>query len=253
MRSDIDIQCYEICVFCRNLFRQVRPFLRHQCKDKKQGNDNTKEFYMRERCAQLRRYATKKLDQMLGWDKKSHERTKKRGHEAVDGCSELHQSSKVHLVTVDGDTDQWFSAENDLLGNNPPSNMSHELLIVCVTGVPSRSNLRNSMQPTPMPSLSNGSAIPSSSLSNAGLSTPFPFSQMMERSPNFMLGFAPIFDSITITPCYDQPQLFSSNTLNGDYPAVSPLGTPSHILQAPAPEHQEGYRQTNSGTGAIPY
>lgn len=122
MRSDIDIQCYETCVFCRNSFGRVRQFLRHRCKAKERGDDNAKEFYVRERCAQLRRYAAEKLDQVLAWDKKSHGRTKKRGHEAVDGCSELHQPAKVHLVAVDGDTNQWFPAENDLLGNNLPSN-----------------------------------------------------------------------------------------------------------------------------------
>ncbi|KAF2182596.1 hypothetical protein K469DRAFT_752085 [Zopfia rhizophila CBS 207.26] len=126
------IRCYEICVICRDSFSRVRPFLRHQCIRKNRKNDKTKEFYMRERCAQLRRYATKRLDQVLAWDKKSHERTKKRGHEEVDGCSESHPPSKTHMATVDGNADPWFLAENDLLGNDPPSNMSHELLIVCV-------------------------------------------------------------------------------------------------------------------------
>lgn len=126
----------------------------------------------------------------------------------------------------------------------------HEFLIVHITGVPSQSNVRNFMQPTLLP---NGPATPTSSFFNAGLSMSFPFAQTMERSANYTLGFAPIFEDITITPYYDQPQLFSSNTLNGDYPAVDPFETPDHTLETPAPEPQGGYGQTNGRTGAIPY
>jgi hypothetical protein len=43
----------------------------------------------------------------------------------------------------------------------------------------------------------------------------------------------------------------SSNMLDGDYSAISPLETSSYILQAP--EHQGSFGQANGRTGANPY
>jgi len=230
----------------------VRSFLIHTCEARRRGDDNAKEFYRKERCAQLRRYAGKRLHHMFAREDTNQERTKKRGHDAIDGCAE-DQPSKTHLDTVDGDIGHWFPVGNDSLGNEATSSMPYELLIVRVTGVTPQRIVRNAMQPTPMPLLADESAIPTSSLPNAGLSAPFPFPQMMERSPNPPLRFAPIFEGTTIMPCYDQLSSFSSNMMNRDYLATSSLGTHNLILQASELEHQGGYRQTIDGTGAVPY
>ncbi|KAF1993220.1 hypothetical protein P154DRAFT_82954 [Amniculicola lignicola CBS 123094] len=227
----LHVQCYEMCVFCRDSFHRIRPFLMHQCGAKMRADDKAKEFYMKERCAQLQRYATETLRRMLSREDTNHERVGKRGHEGVDECLE-HQSSKVHMATADSNADQWFPVED----TSP--------------GVPFQSNARSFMQPA---LLSNGPATPASSFFNAGLSMQFPCSQTMERPANYTLGYAPIFEDITITPCYDLPQLFPSSTLNRDYSAIGPFESPDHSLEARAPEHQGGYGQTNGGTGAIPY
>ncbi|PVI02630.1 hypothetical protein DM02DRAFT_653294 [Periconia macrospinosa] len=111
------VQCYETCVFCRTSFNRVRLFLIHQCKAKTRVDDKAKEYYMKERCAQLRRYATESLHQMLAREDTSHERTRKRGHEVMNECSER---PSPQMTTVDAD--RWFPVDNSP-GNEPASNM----------------------------------------------------------------------------------------------------------------------------------
>ncbi|PVH90667.1 hypothetical protein DM02DRAFT_678465, partial [Periconia macrospinosa] len=153
----LHLPCYEICVYCRDSFHRVRPFLRHQCIAKTRGDDKAKVFYTKERCAQLRRYANETLHQMLAPEDTSHERTRKRGHEAMGECE--HRSSKVPMATVDHGADQRPPIEDNLPGDG------------------FRNDVHRSMQPAPILSLPNEPATPANTF-NTGLSIPFPFSQM---------------------------------------------------------------------------
>jgi hypothetical protein len=62
---DSDIQCCEICVFCGQLFKEIRKFIRHTCRARQRARDNAKELYRKERCAQLKKYSAKKLARTL--------------------------------------------------------------------------------------------------------------------------------------------------------------------------------------------
>ncbi|PNY18825.1 Uncharacterized protein TCAP_07504 [Tolypocladium capitatum] len=53
------VQCFEICVFCREPFSEAFSFLKHKCQNLKRST--AKKYYMRERHSQLRKYVIDKL------------------------------------------------------------------------------------------------------------------------------------------------------------------------------------------------
>ncbi|KAK1658514.1 hypothetical protein BDP55DRAFT_637745 [Colletotrichum godetiae] len=84
------VPCYEICVFCRDSFVQVRKYIAHICKAKATSYDQWRDQYRKERCTQLHRQAAEKLDEMLDLDSKAprKEDSRKRARDAEEKCAD---------------------------------------------------------------------------------------------------------------------------------------------------------------------
>lgn len=231
-----DVKCYEICVFCRDSFSRVRKYIRHKCSVKKERRSKNREFYRKERCAQLRKHANHHLDTMLA-QRESLSRdqggTKKRPLPEKE-WSEPDRASKRQMETVHNGTTQI------LPGDIPALRLLliFPLLLDCLTlpAVASESGTPIDTEAASLSSFSGcipGSATPSGCISD----TEFAFSHGLQ---------APIFHSITIPPFFhvEQPQMYSlpSNTPHGLYPS---LNIPNGILP------QTGDGQTSEGSGGM--
>ncbi|KAK1470233.1 hypothetical protein CTAM01_16897 [Colletotrichum tamarilloi] len=98
--ADLDgliyVACYEICVFCRDSFVQVRKYIAHMCKAKATSYEQWRDQYRKERCTQLHRQAAEKLDEMLDLDSKTprKEDSRKRARDAEAKCADQEHTHK---------------------------------------------------------------------------------------------------------------------------------------------------------------
>lgn len=210
-------------MFCGSIFNQVRKFLRHKrCRAKGQKSKQAKEFYRKERSAQLRAFAIEQLRQRLYGNKSG-----KREHEE-DQCSNSQTPSKKQAMSPDS-AYQGVQVNSGLRSNEPNGFLSPAV----TTGVVSRSNIDSTLQPT-QTSFSNqpNHFQLQTNLVNAALYDAF--------SPNPALnmqgGWARVFNEDTITPCYNadsqQPALsfppnmvYSAQAQVGAYGEVPPTST----------------------------
>ncbi|KAI1157443.1 hypothetical protein F5B18DRAFT_180072 [Nemania serpens] len=126
------IRCYEICVFCRIPFSKVRSYIRHKCKSKKRRVAKSREFYRKERCAQLRLHVNQKLDDMLTQQEcipnGAEDRTTKRSFTESE-CSGADRTSKRRMTTMGHSVNQTHRSndvtnqqDSDLLGRPSMTN-----------------------------------------------------------------------------------------------------------------------------------
>ena len=234
MNCNADIRCFEICVFCRDSFTWLRKYIRHKCGARKRGSGQAKEFYRKERCAQLRRSASRSLDAMLPkHENHSHEHLGKRTHETADESSHSHQPFKKHMSSAGTKAARTLQAKDNQLSDEP----FHAPPGPADRWIEPRSNMAISVQRTTMPSFSPHL---NRSMTQSGLSDiQFPsylYSHSIEGSSGLTPGemFAPIFDDFTIPPYYQTasllpPQMFSfaSNTVHEGQEAFKSLETSS--------------------------
>ncbi|KAI1318086.1 hypothetical protein F5Y16DRAFT_419139 [Xylariaceae sp. FL0255] len=237
-------RCYEICVFCRSPFNQVQKFLRHKCTTRPRETNRAKQFYRKERCAQLRRYSLEMLNAAADSDKNRGDQARKRGHDTLD-VVDLEMPSKKPRGTkkvdashhrANGETFGSYSAPFRLLFSH--SSYSHNC----------SSTTNISMLPTPTqtgasqldgPPLDRGMARENCA---SGLLPPF------SQNPTAPEGtWAPMFGEFTITPCYDamqdqQMHQLLPQTVGGHFPIMNTLNT-QESASAPANQSNDsGYR-----------
>jgi hypothetical protein len=212
------------------MFNQVRKFLRHKrCRAKGQRSKHEKEFYRKERSAQLRAFSIEQLHQRLNGNKSGLQQAKKRENEE-DQYSNSQPPSKKQASNPDS-TYQGFQANGGLRSNEHNGFPSPAV----TTTIESRSNTDSILQPT-QTSFSNQSNHfrPQTNLVNAALYDTF--------SPNPALNmqgaWARVFNEDTITPCYNadsqQPVLpFPPNDPNMIYSAQAQVGAYSEVMPTP--------------------
>jgi hypothetical protein len=185
----------------------MRTFIRHNCPARRKTNDKAKEFYRRERCAQLKRYSAKQLGRMSASRKARNGHLNKRKAEQVDdylatGASKLHKG-----IPTQGNDRVYLNSAHFSVFPSP----QHEA---------------NSNQTSLLPSSSsNVASNSSSSLPSLDLPPKMFSDTQMETAYNVLMPqpYAPIFNDITITPCYDIVQEsyeFSSALQSANYRAI---------------------------------
>jgi len=186
---------------------RVRKYIRHKCKAKRRRDNKAREFYRKERCAQLRSHANQKLNAMLAQQEslsKGREITGKRPF-TEDGRSGPDKPFQFRrMATIDSDANRTLQSKDHL----PAAPLN---------------NVPISAEPTSLSSLPShldGPATPSGRLSNAKLLLSF---HGINASSNFAPGrtSAPILHGATIPPFYPQMFSFPSNMPHGSYSEIS--------------------------------
>ncbi|KAJ6020017.1 hypothetical protein N7499_003313 [Penicillium canescens] len=157
------VHCHEICIYCRQLLQQRRQYIRHTCRTRQKADDEAREFYRKERAKHRSR------------------RPNKRGTECCD-----EQTTSPRKLRKGNAT---------LLREN----------IVDSEGFDGRFNAGEALQvPFIAPRNLHPLTYPSN-LSNEDFPSKNPSVEHMQRSYDTLVPqpYAPIFDDITITPCYD--------------------------------------------------
>lgn len=90
-----DVQCFEVCVYCRVSFSNASDFLEHKCHRK---HDVAKDYFMKERQSQLRQYVVDKLSQMDPTLPKPQER---KGREEMTGFCSVMRLKKKRKLSLD--------------------------------------------------------------------------------------------------------------------------------------------------------
>lgn len=91
--------------------------MRHECHARRKANDEAKEFYRRERCAQLKRYSAKKLCRVLASGEARNSQLNKRKFGHSDGFPAI-DASKVRKRNPTQVSDAMFMTTENLYGKS---------------------------------------------------------------------------------------------------------------------------------------
>ncbi|KAG9249702.1 uncharacterized protein F5Z01DRAFT_469161 [Emericellopsis atlantica] len=216
------VQCFEVCVHCRELFTQASRYLGHKCDNR--GDNAAKKYYVTERRSQLQNYIIDKLYQNDRSLPTLQDR--KRPHEMANLCSVMR------------------------LGKKRKANSNEDTSLVSFDGKPRDSATSRAVEASPAHPIEPGDAttdapmvhqIPASSFSSNTDTPDADFSGDLASSlpsgvlemPNYWPArkIAPMFHSATITPNYEIGQQYESQlgpnlanmVANGHCPPVDSL------------------------------